>query len=768
MSNLKLRGACLLIAAILVTPRAAEAATFVVVDVGGATLFIEPLEDLPNSGDPTGWIANGYDTSQDDGKGDNKGSQTGNWQAGIHGVGYGDGDDATLIEDDNSIYSVYTRSEFDVADASVILSMFFEVDYDDSYIAWLNGVEISRSSTAPSTPTWNADAGNHGSSENGTLEPPIDLSAFTSALVTGTNVLAIGVWNQAPTSSDMTLLPRLTLSDEPIALSVTRSPYLMLGTPTSVTVRWRTSIPADSAVRYGTSLGTLNEMVSSGTETTEHIVPITGLLPNTKYYYSVGTASETLEGDASDYYIQTTKGPGEPIRIWAIGDFGTGTAPQFDVRDSYYEFTGSTHTDVWLQLGDNAYPNGTDSEYQAKNFSVYDELYRKTVTWPTLGNHDGQSADSSSETGVYYDIFTLPRAAEAGGLASGTEAYYSFDYGNVHFVCLDSYDTNRSTGGAMLTWLENDLAATAQDWIIAFWHHPPYTKGSHNSDTEIEHMEMRANALPILEDYGVDLTLGGHSHVYERTFLIAGHYGLSTTWEAATHLLDGGDGRTDGDGAYAKGAAKAPQDGAVHITAGSGGQLSSSFGLDHPAHFYAALNWGSVVIDVDGGQMDVKFLRETGAVDDYFTLTKAVMPPGPGPTATITRDQVVDWAFTNGSGSWTVEFNDDVLNVDDADFSLDLSLGNAVASGPTVTGAGASYTASISGVSGTGTIILNFDPIDVVAVVGGKPAEPTSGVSQWFSNVVPAPAAMGLVLVFLAVVLVLAAAVMLRRKGLKH
>ena len=164
------------------------------------------------------------------------------------------------------------------------------------------------------------------------------------------------------------------------------------------------------------------------------------------------------------------------------------------------------------------------------------------------------------------------------------------------------------------------------------------------------------------------------------------------------------------------------------------------------------------------GEMSVSLIEISGA-----NIPDVNLPPPPmGPTATITRDQVVDWAFTNGSGSWTVEFNDDVLNVDDADFSLDLSLGNAVASGPTVTGAGASYTASISGVSGTGTIILNFDPIDVVAVVGGKPAEPTSGVSQWFSNVVPAPAAMGLVLVFLAVVLVLAAAVMLRRKGLKH
>jgi hypothetical protein len=73
---------------------------------------------------------------------------------------------------------------------------------------------------------------------------------------------------------------------------------------------------------------------------------------------------------------------------------------------------------------------------------------------------------------------------------------------------------------------------------------------------------------------------------------------------------------------------KAPQDGAVHITAGSGGQLSSSYGLNHPAHFYAVREYGSVVIDVNGGTMEVKFLRETGAVDDYFTLTKDVSVGG--------------------------------------------------------------------------------------------------------------------------------------------
>ena len=69
--------------------------------------------------------------------------------------------------------------------------------------------------------------------------------------------------------------------------------------------------------------------------------------------------------------------------------------------------------------------------------------------------------------------------------------------------------------------------------MIAFCHHPPYTKGSHDSDADIELMEMRQNALPILEDAGVDLVLSGHSHSYERSFLIDGHYGTSSTFTSA-------------------------------------------------------------------------------------------------------------------------------------------------------------------------------------------------------------------------------------------
>jgi calcineurin-like phosphoesterase family protein len=278
-------------------------------------------------------------------------------------------------------------------------------------------------------------------------------------------------------------------------------------------------------------------------------------------------------------------------------------------------------------LGDNAYAQGLDAEYQAAVFDMYPATLRQSVLWPTLGNHDGAAADSSTGTGPYYDIFTLPKQGEAGGLASGTEAYYSFDYGAIHFVCLESFETDRSTGGPMMTWLQNDLASTKHEWIIAFWHHPPYSKGSHDSDAEIELSEMRENALPILEAAGVDLVLSGHSHSYERSFLIDGHYGLSSTFTAAM-MKDGGSGREAGTGVYHKPTAgPAPHDGAVYAAAGSSGQIGGG-PLNHPA-MYVSLNvLGSTVIDVVNDRLDAKFIDNspTGTVRDYFTIVKGPLP----------------------------------------------------------------------------------------------------------------------------------------------
>ncbi|HMJ64026.1 MAG TPA: metallophosphoesterase family protein, partial [Candidatus Binatia bacterium] len=309
-----------------------------------------------------------------------------------------------------------------------------------------------------------------------------------------------------------------------------RGPYLQIGTPTSIIIRWRTDFGTDSRVSYGTNVNNLDRNVVHTSQTTEHIVALSNLRPDTKYYYSIGGNGQTF-GIGVEFFFVTAPTSGKPTRIWVLGDAGTQYADQRTVRDAYINFTGARHTDLWLMLGDNAYSSGTDLQYQDAVFRMYPTMLRKSVLWPAIGNHETYSADQFGNF-AYLDIFSLPTAGEAGGIPSGTERYYSFNYGNIHFVVLDSMTSDRSSDGPMCEWLASDLAENTSEWLIAYWHHPPYTKGTHDSDDPIldyELIEMRENVLPILEAFGVDLVLCGHSHVYERSYLLQGHYGFS--WE---------------------------------------------------------------------------------------------------------------------------------------------------------------------------------------------------------------------------------------------
>lgn len=449
----------------------------------------------------------------------------------------------------------------------------------------------------------------------------------------------------------------LSVTSQAQAQTITRGPYLQQGTPSSIVVRWRTSVATPSSVRYGTTPGNFTSTVNDPTSTTEHIVNVTGLQPLTRYYYEVGTGTAFFVGDANDFFeTAPVAGTILPIRLWVIGDSGTANASAAAVRDAYINFAGTRHTDIWLMLGDNAYNSGTDTEYQNAVFNFYPTLLQNTTLWSTRGNHESDAGGAT-----YYNIFTLPRNGEAGGVASGTEAYYSFEYGNVHFICLDAFGSSRSATSPMATWLRNDLAAVTQDWVIAFWHHPPYTKGSHNSDTEIELIEMRQNMLPILEDGGVDLVLCGHSHCYERSFLLDGHYGLSSTLTSAM-ILNNGSGREDGTGAYTKSTfGIAPHQGAVYAVAGSSGQISGGT-LNHPAMFISLNQLGSMVLDVNSNRLDAKFLRENGVIADYFTIIKGDSGSGTAPpvpqnlAATPGNAQVsLTWSASSGATSYNVK-----------------------------------------------------------------------------------------------------------------
>ncbi len=251
-------------------------------------------------------------------------------------------------------------------------------------------------------------------------------------------------------------------------------------------VRWRTDAISDGLVFYGTDVNNLTNVAWETTVTNEHIVKLTDLQPDTKYYYSIGSAAYRLVGgtnDGENYWFQSSPpvGTRRPFRFWALGDAGTAGngSPdrQRSTRDAFYNYaaTNGGPADLWLMLGDNAYNSGTDSEHQAAVFDMYPTTLRNKFLWPTLGNHE--TAQSTTATDFpYLNIFSLPIGGEAGNVPSGAEKSYSFGQGNV----LDSMTSGRTGTIPMARWLENDLAETAQEWIVVFFHHSLYTKGTHD------------------------------------------------------------------------------------------------------------------------------------------------------------------------------------------------------------------------------------------------------------------------------------------------
>ncbi len=452
----------------------------------------------------------------------------------------------------------------------------------------------------------------------------------------GLGLLLLGVAIAAPSSAQV------------------RAPYVQQTSPDAATIVWQAEVREPGVVCYGTSPDALDVSVRSDGELTTHVLSPTGLTAGTRYFYSAGATCRSVAHPADYFVTSPAVGSTEPFRAWIVGDSGTGGSAQAAVRDAMLEYTVDQRPDLFLHMGDMAYSSGTTTEFTARFFDVYAEVLRNTPCWPTMGNHEGYTSDSASQAGPYYDAYVLPTRGEAGGLPSGTEAYYSFDYANAHFVVLESYETNRDPDGAMLTWLREDLAATDQEWIVAYWHHPPYTKGSHDSDTEGRLINMREDSLPILEAAGVDLVLGGHSHIYERSYLLSGGYETPST---AAGILDGGNGRSDGDGAYQTSGA-----GTVYIVSGHGGAGLSQED-EHPVMYFADTQNGSNLLDIDGSTLTVTNLLANGSVNDSVTIDKSdglnILHPRTGGAVLVDSDSQVRWTSRSAGRTVHVDYSVD-------------------------------------------------------------------------------------------------------------
>jgi hypothetical protein len=595
------------------------------------------------------------------------------WVSGNAQLGYGDGDEATVVSygpNSSAKYiTTYFRKTISVADASLFTNYTLNIKRDDGVVVYINGVEKYRNNMPTGTITYTTGASTTCSDDGAGFQTA---TLASGSLVTGTNVIAVEMHQVNGSSSDISF--DLSLIGNPPggggSATLTRGPYLQSGTPTSVVIRWRSNVATNTTVKYGLSAGSLTSTASNASAVTEHELKLTGLTANIKYFYSIGSSTQTLQGDANNFFVTApTVGTEKKTNIWVTGDCGNNSTNQANVRNQYATYIGSNYTDVWLLLGDNAYDAGTDSEYQSKFFDIYkDDMLKKTVLWPATGNHDyANNATRQNDHNIpYYSHFTLPTNAEAGGVASNTEAFYSYNYANIHFISLDSYGKESNTYrlydtlGPQVVWLKQDLAANTQQWTIVYWHHPPYTMGSHNSDTESELINVRQNFIRILERYKVDLILCGHSHVYERSRLMKGHYGNESTFSAATNNLSSSSAKYDGSSnscPYIKNTST-PYNGTVYVVAGSAGQLGGTqTSFPHAAMYYSnATNGGSLALTVEANRLDAKWVCSDGVVRDQFTMEKNVnkttnVTITSGQSTTLNASWIGNYSWTPGGAS---------------------------------------------------------------------------------------------------------------------
>jgi acid phosphatase type 7 len=220
----------------------------------------------------------------------------GAWASGPAQLGYGDGGEATVVRygpnASNKYITTYFRRSFSVVDRSAFSGLTLRLLRDDGAVVYLNGVEIMRSNMPAGTIGYRtlASTAIGGADENAFVSATVG----TGALVNGTNVLAVEVHQSGVTSSDLSF--DLELIGTTSALTVTRGPYLQMGSATDVVVRWRTNTPSASRVRYGADPAALTGVVDLAPSTTEHEVRLSGLAADTRYYYAIGTPTATLAG----------------------------------------------------------------------------------------------------------------------------------------------------------------------------------------------------------------------------------------------------------------------------------------------------------------------------------------------------------------------------------------------------------------------------------------------------------------------------------------
>jgi len=386
-------------------------------------------------------------------------------------------------------------------------------------------------------------------------------------------------------------------ADSPCLLA---GPYLGETTLTSVAISWATDAAGASEVRYDPDYGGVAEAASEEHDGKYwHTAVVVGLEPGATYRYRIYTGGQDLTPWAEAAF-STAPHPGARFSFAILGDGRPGGEmdPPSPGALAVAVEMGQNAFDLAVHTGDIVYhggvcdgPGSAWEQYIRAYFCLYHDILGYTPFYLSMGNHELGGGVCGRM--AYESVFYLPANAPPGD----EEEYYGFDWGDVHFIALD---TNQDfwPGSEQRDWLESDLTANGQSWTLVFFHHPAYSSGNHGVRAAVvEYL------VPLFEAHNIDVVFNGHDHHYERTCPIL-------------------SGMCAGPG----------EGGVVYIvTAGAGARLydaSSDWfteAVTSTHHFMLA--------DVDGCRLRLQAVDTGGAVFDDYEVDRC---PVPSPTATAT------------------------------------------------------------------------------------------------------------------------------------
>jgi hypothetical protein len=312
------------------------------------------------------------------------------------------------------------------------------------------------------------------------------------------------------------------------AAAQTVFPYLSSVTPNSIFITWKTSNQTQSLVEYGNASGLLTNQVNGNCAIWSdngypnnyyyHTVKLTGLLPNTKYFYKVTSGSFTSQ----EYSFRTLPLPGNAtsanghLRFLVFGDNQIKSQPRFDTmmvqaKRKITEKFGNNFNDSItsiLMVGDQV-DVGTLDHYENVHFSKSKYLSPYFSISTVVGNHETYGTLGMS---AYYNHFNYD-SLNYQGISAGNEDYYAYQAGNVLFINLNT----ESTTAAQFSWLQSVINAANSDntvdWIVSLAHRP-YQAEQYVGDISTW---IRNTVVPFLKTSPkYALHFGAHHHIYAR------------------------------------------------------------------------------------------------------------------------------------------------------------------------------------------------------------------------------------------------------------